>query len=297
MHVGRCRWQWWPCPWGKTEQAERTADGHLAAEWLGAALGFSHWLAGPEMLAVTSGDSRGAFIAGDPETGETYLISNLSGESVRFSGGSWAVVATDARAQRRIPLPAPLQEADGDSDPDRVGRFRVTDGSLWYGDQVLLPDRGMTTSLHESPSKRWVLVRQRQPPHMYIVFSASTDGTDQVEPHRAVPFDQLPVTRPQPRAESPNGAWMVRYGRWVERFPVNGIGVFHRSGGQSVWNAAPLEGPWWSPDSDRFVYIERDHLVLADLDGATHRLVRAPFAYLGWSGDRVLWLARGVTDH
>ena len=274
-----------------------TANGELAAEWIASPLGFSHWTVSPELLVFTSADPRGALLAGDPKTGHAHLISRLFGESVRFSDGPWAVVASNGKVQRRIPLPAPLQLVMGDSDPTHVGQFRVDNGELWYAERLLLPNRGMTTSLHASPTGRWVLVRQSQPAHTYVVFSVSTDGSDQVEPLRSLSFDQLPLSRPQPVAESPDGEWSVRYGHWVERFPINGIGVFHQSGRRSVWGAAPIEGPWWSPDSDRFVYIEGDYLVVADLEGNTRQLLHGAFAFLGWNDDRVMWLARGPTDH
>lgn len=274
-----------------------TDDGRLVSQWNGAIFSLSHWLVAPEVLVFRSGDATSALVAGDPESGRIYLIDRLREESVRYSNSPRAVIASSGRSQRQIPLPGEFARPSTDSSRDEVGQFAVKDGGVWYEDRLLVRNHGMTTSLHKSPSGRWVLIRQSQPAHSYMVFSISTDGEDHVTPRRAVPFEQLPLPRPQPAAQSPDGAWSVRYGSWVDRFVINGIGVFGRDGRRSAWNAAPIEGPWWSPTSDRFVYVDWNHLILSDLDGNTRQLVRAPFALLGWDDSRVLWLARGPSDH
>ena len=134
-----------------------------------------------------------------------------------------------------------------------------------------------------------------------MIYTISADGSDQVEALRLVPYEELPLRRDHPDTRSPDGQWIIRYGRWIDRFHVSGIGifrVFHGDDYRRVFDADIVEGPWWSPDSKRFAYIvDSGDLYVSDLEGNQRRMVHGPVAFLGWRGDRLAWLAYSPFHH
>ena len=163
------------------------------------------------------------------------------------------------------------------------------------------PVSGRLYQIAEARVGRWVLAAQTQPDWSYVIYTISADGSDQVEAQRLVPYEELPLRRDQPDTRSPDGQWILRYGRWTDRFHVFGIGIFrvlHGDDYRRVFDADIVEGPWWSPDSKRFAYIvDSGDLYVSDLEGNQRRMVHGPVAFLGWRGDRLAWLAYSPFHH
>lgn len=284
-------------------------DGELRAEWIGSRFGLIGWSTQPELVIFsTSQWAQSYLVAGDPADGRLYVISPNIGTRRWLESPTEALYSTLHGKYREylIRLPAPVyQPAWLVADGKVGGRLQVIDNTVQVEGRVLLDDHGLPHSLLESPSGRWVLAIEDQLSWTPIIYAVATDGSRRLRSVRTVDPAELPLERQQPAVTSPDGQWTVTFRRWPW-----GILLTHRNGEQRLYQGAPLGGPWWAPDSQRFAYSNGNSLFVVNVndrsreteqagvyDGGEVTLSPTPRVFLGWIERSLAWLTIGSSDH
>lgn len=284
-------------------------DGELRAEWIGSRSGLIGWSTQPELMIFSTSEwAQSYLVAGDPADGRLYVISpdpgtlRLLESPTQASYSAW----DGEYRERLIRLPAPVHRSAWMADNHHAGgRLRIIDNTVQLDGRVLLDDHGLPHSLLESPSGRWVLAIEDQLPRTPIIYAVTTDGSRRLRSVRTVDPAELPLERQRPAATSPDGQWTVTFRRWPW-----GILLTHRDGEQRLYQGAPIDGPWWAPDSQRFAYSDAHSLYVVNLndrsreteqsgvyDGGQVMLSPAPLVFLGWMEQNLAWLTTGSSDH
>ena len=284
-------------------------EGELRAEWVGRRYGLIGWTTQPELVIFnTTQYSTSYLIAGDPSDGRLYEVGREVG-TLR-----WMESPTQARfsywdgayRERIVRLPAPLHERVGFvADTAAAGQLKVVDNMVQVDGRILLNDNGLPHSLFESPSGRWVLAVEDQLAWTPIIYAIAPDGSGRVLTVRTVDPAELPLERQQPEATSPNGQWTVFFRAWPW-----GILLSNVNGDRRLYRGSPVDGPWWSPDSRQFAYVDGRSLSVIDLEdrsqesesadvffGGRAILSPAPQVFLGWMPHGLAWLMIGASDH
>ncbi len=283
--------------------------GQLQADWIGQRYGLIGWTTQPELLLfITTHGARRYLVAGDPTDGRLYTVSRDIGARRWLESPTKLLVANydDGYRESIVPLPAPVSEPGWlNRNREEDGRFRVINNAVQFDDRVLLDNHGLPHFLIPSPSRRWMLATEDQLDWTPIIYAISTDGSRRVQAIRVAEPAELPLERQQPARTSPDGQWTVSFRRWPW-----GILLTHRDGEQRLYRSAPIDGPWWSPDSQQFAYLAGNRMVVVDLadrsretdwpnvfDGGRTVLSPVPQVLLGWTPQGLAWLINGSSDH
>ena len=285
------------------------SQGELHAQWIGSRFGVLTWSTEPELLYLQTMEyGQHLLVAGDPSDGRLYRVHAGSGSFRGFASDSEVILGyyDGEFREKRIRLPAPI----GGwlvplSDRDAEDGLHIRQNEVWSGNRLLLPDRGLPHALYPSPSGRWILAVEDQLSWAPTVYAIAGDGSGRVQALGVVEPSDLPLTRQEPSRVSPDGQWTVTFRSWPW-----GILVTRRGGEQRLYHAAPLDGPWWAPDGQRFAYASDTGVAvidLADLSRETQQagvfwggrslLPRIPGWILGWFPEGIAWLTMGSSDH
>ena len=162
-----------------------TAEGERTTVWLTDETGTLWWLPDPERLAFVA-PLRGspAYVAGELGSGRlTRLL-----DTPRGSDG----LPATASALDRWPA-----------------GWQLTDGGVRFGDDIVLPDRGFEVELWSSPSRRWIVITERQPSSSAARYLISPDGKELRLLELVV---RGPIPGPDRQRRSPDGRWFAETG-------------------------------------------------------------------------------------
>ncbi len=264
-------------------------QGEVVASWLGTAHPRG-WTSETETL-IFLGDTKYGLrlIVGDPVDGTTYLLTqHHPNQSRRRSDRTDTLDLINGDQTRQIRMPGPLiYSTETNGFPSAGGNLTVKDGQVWQGRLALLPDQGLSHTVLESPSGRWVAAIEYQSAGSYLEYALEI-GNGSSLPRVAADLARTKRRELQPPSPiSPDGTRIASVEPRVVSLAYRadpGIRWWHPIGGDP--------DVWWSPDSKHFAFFSwDDRLITSDLKGnvgvAIHAIQRHYF--LGWNGNELRW--------
>ncbi len=215
-----------------------TADGERTTVWRTSELGTVWWLTDPERLAFVAPLSGSpAYVAGDLGSGQ---LTRLYEAPKEIDG-------------------LPATSSVPDSWP---AGWRLTDAGVRFRGHVVLPDRGFEFKLWPSPSRRWIVITERQPDSSAARYLIGPDGKDLQLLELVIGG---PIPGPDKQRRSPDGRWVA------ERGP-DGL-VLRGVDDESIALPVGTGLPAWAPDSSALATLNERGIVVARPDRSIRQLV------------------------